>query len=103
MLVKYAPEVDDGILDRLVATFAELRHLADQGFLSRFWIRPSFCSGQTQYPYSTREAVAIVKHLAQFPDEGIQAACSNVFDFDVYNEEASKLVVQVLQLLLLQW
>ena len=31
MLVKYAPEVDDGILDRLVATFAELRHLADQG------------------------------------------------------------------------
>ena len=83
MLIKYAPEVDDAILDRLVATFAELRHLADQG--------------QTQYPYSTREAVAIVKHLSQFPDEGIQAACANVFDFDVYNEEATRLVVQVLQ------
>ena len=53
--------------------------------------------GQTQYPYSTREAVAIVKHLAKYPDEGIQAACSNVFDFDVYNEEASKLVVNILQ------
>ena len=52
-------DLDDGVLDRLVATFAELRALADQG--------------QTQYPYSTREAVAIVKHLANYPDEGIQA------------------------------
>ena len=76
-------DIDTGVLDRLVATFAELRAMADQG--------------QTQYPYSTREAVAIVKHLAQYPDEGIQAACSNVFDFDVYNEEASKLVVNILQ------
>jgi len=81
MLIKYAPgkyidiiiilswllyynnisywDLDDGVLDRLVATFAELRALADQG--------------QTQYPYSTREAVAIVKHLANYPDEGIQA------------------------------
>ena len=42
-----------------------------------------------------------MKHLAQFPDEGIQAACSNVFDFDVYNEEASRLVVQVCLLLIL--
>ena len=38
-----------------------------------------------------------MKHLSQFPDEGIQSACANVFDFDVYNEEASRLVVQVLQ------
>ena len=55
--------MDDGVLDRLVATFAELRALADQG--------------QTQYPYSTREAVAIVKHLANYPDEGIQARFIN--------------------------
>ena len=34
--VNLCQAVDDGILDRLVATFAELRHLADQGFLSRF-------------------------------------------------------------------
>ena len=26
-----------------------------------------------------------------------KAACQNVFDFDVYNEEASKLVVNILQ------
>ena len=31
MLIKYAPDVDGSILDRLVATFAELRSLADQG------------------------------------------------------------------------
>ena len=58
MLKAYAPEMDDRIVDRLVATFSELRSLADQG--------------QTQYPYSTREAVAIVKHLQLYPDEGIQ-------------------------------
>ena len=60
MLRAYAPEMEDAILDRLVATFAELRNMADQG--------------QTQYPYSTREAVAIVKHLQKFPDEGIQVS-----------------------------
>ena len=60
MLKAYAPDMDDKILDRLVATFAELRYLADQG--------------QTQYPYSTREAVAIVKHLQKYPEEGIQAS-----------------------------
>jgi hypothetical protein len=83
MLRAYAPEMEDAILDRLVATFAELRNMADQG--------------QTQYPYSTREAVAIVKHLQKFPDEGIQAACQNVFDFDIYNPEASRMVVEILQ------
>ena len=31
MLIKYAPDIDGSILDRLVATFAELRSLADQG------------------------------------------------------------------------
>ena len=50
--------MEEKTIDRLVATFAELRTMADQG--------------QTQYPYSTREAVAIVKHLQQYPDEGIQ-------------------------------
>ena len=54
----YAPQMEEKTIDRLVATFAELRMMADQG--------------QTQYPYSTREAVAIVKHLQEYPDEGIQ-------------------------------
>lgn len=98
MLRSYAPDVDEHILDRLVATFGELRSLADRG--------------QTQYPYSTREAVAIVKHFQQYPDDGLQVelnwffedffncnfktACQNVFDFDIYNEEASKQVLEVL-------
>ena len=95
MLRSYAPDVDEHILDRLVATFGELRSLADRG--------------QTQYPYSTREAVAIVKHFQQYPEDGLQVgqnfrsllivfqtACQNVFDFDIYNEEASKQVLEVL-------
>ncbi|CAG5105530.1 Oidioi.mRNA.OKI2018_I69.chr1.g2207.t1.cds [Oikopleura dioica] len=82
MLKSYAPDLEDHILDRLVATFGELRSLADRG--------------QTQYPYSTREAVAIVKHFQKYPEDGLQTACENVFDFDIYNEEASKQVLEVL-------
>ena len=58
MLKSYAPDLEDHILDRLVATFGELRSLADRG--------------QTQYPYSTREAVAIVKHFQKYPEDGLQ-------------------------------
>ena len=39
----------DELLDKVVSSFAELRQLSDEGLIS--------------YPYSTREAVNIVKHL----------------------------------------
>ena len=49
--------MSDEILRRLVTTFSELRSMADEGTI--------------QYPYSTREVVNIVKHLNQFPNEGL--------------------------------
>lgn len=49
MLQKYGPTVSVDVLRRLVAAFAELRQLADQGVIT--------------YPYSTREVVNIVRHL----------------------------------------
>lgn len=49
MLQQYGPNVPEDILKKLVAAFAELRQMSDDGIIA--------------YPYSTREVVNIVKHL----------------------------------------
>lgn len=57
LLRAYAPTVPTEILRRLCRAFAELRELVEQGVIT--------------YPYSTREAVAVAKHLEKFPGDGI--------------------------------
>jgi hypothetical protein len=57
LLTAYAPSVPVDILRRLCRAFAELRELVENGTIT--------------YPYSTREAVAVAKHLEQFPNDGI--------------------------------
>jgi von Willebrand factor A domain-containing protein 8 len=49
LLLHYGPDVPQKMIKKLVRAFSELRSMADVGQLS--------------YPYSTREAVNIVKHL----------------------------------------
>ena len=49
MLREYGGDVPERLLQRLVVAFAELREMADDGLIA--------------YPYSTREVVAIVRHL----------------------------------------
>lgn len=49
LLKQYGPDVDDNIIRKIVNAFGDLREMADNGLVS--------------YPYSTREAVNIVKHL----------------------------------------
>ena len=49
MLRQYGPDVPEYVLRKLVASFGELRDMADQGLIN--------------YPYSTREVVNMVKHL----------------------------------------
>ena len=49
LLKEYAPSIDEDYLHRIARAFGDLRRLADEGTIS--------------YPYSTREAVNIVKHL----------------------------------------
>ena len=43
--------------------------------------------GQISYPYSTRELVNIVRHLQNYPKEGLSRIVQNVFDFDQYDKE----------------
>ena len=83
MLRQYGPNVPEETLSRLVRAFSELRSMADDD--------------QIQYPYSTREVVNIVKHLEQFPDEGLGNVVRNVFDFDSYNKETRESLHGVLQ------
>ena len=53
LLRSYGPDVPDVLLAKLADAFAELRTLNEQGTLT--------------YPYSTRELVAVVKHLQAWP------------------------------------
>ncbi|XP_061735639.1 von Willebrand factor A domain-containing protein 8 isoform X2 [Nerophis ophidion] len=82
MLRRYGPNVPDATLEKLVAAFGELRSMADQGTIT--------------YPYSTREVVNIVKHLQEFPNEGLANVVRNVFDFDSYNKDTRDVLIEAL-------
>uniref|UniRef100_A0A0K0DR63 Magnesium chelatase n=1 Tax=Angiostrongylus cantonensis TaxID=6313 RepID=A0A0K0DR63_ANGCA len=81
MLKKYAPDVPDANLLKLMAAFTELREMADEGLL--------------QYPYSTRELVNIVKHINKFPTDSLSTVIKNIFDFDTFSTEAFNTVREV--------
>lgn len=83
LLKQYGPDVDIQIIKKIVNAFGDLRKLADKGLLS--------------YPYSTREAVNIVKHLQAYPSDDLAEAVSNVFDFDRYSSEMKDVLQRVLK------
>lgn len=83
LLRKYAPHVPEDVLVKLTTAFNDLRRLVDEGLIS--------------YPYSTRELVNIVRHLEEFPREGLSRAVRNVFDFDQYEKETKDLLIETLQ------
>jgi len=49
LLKKYGPDIDHSYLERIAKAFGDLRKMADEGVIN--------------YPYSTREAVNIIKHM----------------------------------------
>lgn len=70
LLESYGPKVDRDLLFKIATSFAELRTMADRGDIS--------------YPYSTREAVSVVKHLNAYPEDGILTTLHNVLDYDSF-------------------
>jgi len=46
--------------------------------------------GHLAYPYSSREAISIVKHLERFPDDPFEDALQNVFAFDQWSDFATR-------------
>jgi hypothetical protein len=83
LLKKYGPEIPPEYLERIAKAFGDLRSQADEGTIS--------------YPYSTREAVNIVKHLQRYRNDSLSEAIDNVFDFDVYNMELRQTVTKTLR------
>ena len=83
LLAAYAPDVPPPLLRRIAAIFGELRSMAD--------------AGEIAYPYSTREAVALVKHLQSFPSDGLLAAAENVFAFDGHEPAIAQTITSVLR------
>eukprot|EP00753_Platysulcus_tardus_P002307 PLAT11642.13.p1 GENE.PLAT11642.13~~PLAT11642.13.p1 ORF type:complete len:850 (+),score=362.94 PLAT11642.13:648-3197(+) len=81
LLRAYAPTVDVPLLRSLTAAFRDLRAQAEDGLLS--------------YPYSTRELVAIVKHLEVYPEDGLVATLENVLAFDAYDPQLRNLLSEV--------
>ena len=81
LLSAYAPGVPNSLLQCLAGAFGELRALVEDGQLS--------------YPYSTREAVAVVSHLEVFPDDGLVGALENVLAFDAYSPDLRRILSEV--------
>jgi len=79
LLKNYAGSVPEPILRKLIAAFTELRQYTEEGTLS--------------YPYSTRELVNVVRHLDQFPQDGISSVLRNIFDFDSFAADERDILV----------
>ena len=83
LLRKFGPSISDVILNKLLDTFEELRRLVVEG--------------QVAYPYSTRELVALVRHVNSYPNDGISQVLANVFDFDAYDQNRIEILRELLQ------
>jgi von Willebrand factor A domain-containing protein 8 len=83
LLRRYAPSVPVDTLRRLAATFHELRARVERGELS--------------YPYSTRECLALAKHMERFPGDTLAEALSNVFAYDAYDDQVRLALLDALR------
>ena len=72
MLSSYGPDLGEDVIRSIASSFDQLRSLANHGDIA--------------YPYSTREAVSVVRHLQKYPGDGVVAAVHNVLDFDSFDD-----------------
>ncbi|KAF5377791.1 hypothetical protein D9757_008075 [Collybiopsis confluens] len=82
LLQQLAPEMDEDLILRLVGAFADLR--AD------------YANGKVGYPYSLRELINLVRHMRAYPNDSLDVALRNVFDFDVYKPETIEKLKEIL-------
>ena len=81
LLSAFAPNVDTKTIGRIAETFADLRGLNDSGVLN--------------YPFSAREAVAIVKHLQAYPQDQVEMAVEDILGFDGMNPQVRTVIAEV--------
>lgn len=83
LLKAYGPDVPLDTIQRIALAFQDLRVMHEKNELT--------------YPYSAREAVSVIKHLQNFPQDGVAAAVENILSFESYNPRIRKLVAVVFQ------
>jgi len=83
LLSSYAPTLNQDIIHAVASSFSDLRYMSDNGDIT--------------YPYSTREAIAVVKHLEKYPEDGLVVSLHNVIDFDSYDEQTYLMLGKVFQ------
>jgi von Willebrand factor A domain-containing protein 8 len=83
LLNAYGPNVPMDVIRRIALAFQDLRSMYENHELS--------------YPYSAREAVSVVKHIQNFPEDGAAAAVENILGFDGYNPRSRKTIALVFQ------
>jgi len=76
ILSSYGPNVNSSIINKIVQIWEHLRLAHEKGVIV--------------YPFSLREAVAIVKHINEYPDDGIEQAVENVISFDRFDSSLIK-------------
>eukprot|EP00529_Nitzschia_sp_RCC80_P007784 CAMPEP_0113506290 /NCGR_PEP_ID=MMETSP0014_2-20120614/35823_1 /TAXON_ID=2857 /ORGANISM="Nitzschia sp." /LENGTH=1267 /DNA_ID=CAMNT_0000401763 /DNA_START=433 /DNA_END=4237 /DNA_ORIENTATION=+ /assembly_acc=CAM_ASM_000159 len=76
ILNRYGPKVSDDTINTLINVWQELRESHEQSLMT--------------YPFSVREAVSVVKHLNQFPNDGLDGALENVISFDRFDNVTLK-------------
>jgi von Willebrand factor A domain-containing protein 8 len=81
ILKRYGPQVSDNIIDTLIDIWQDLREAHEKGVMA--------------YPFSVREAVSVVKHLDQFPADGLEGALDNVISFDRFDTVILKQLANV--------
>jgi MoxR-like ATPase len=88
LLSRYAPSVESAVLHRIAGAFSALRGAAEKGEL--------------RYPYSTREAVSVARHLEYLTnnslldeDARVSASLDNVLSFDASDNELAAHLARV--------
>lgn len=83
LLQAYGPDVPVDIINRIAHAFKDLRRAYEDQEMS--------------YPYSAREAVAVVKHVQAYPEDGVAAAVENIIGFEGYNPRIRKQIALIFQ------
>jgi MoxR-like ATPase len=71
ILKSYGPNVPDKTIRKIIRIWQDLTKAHQKGALA--------------YPFSIREAVSVVRHLAEYADDGLDGAIENVVAFDRFD------------------
>jgi hypothetical protein len=81
LLRAYGPDVPIETLTKLTLSFQDLRL--------------AHASGKLNYPFSAREAVAVVKHLQAFPQDGVAAALEDFLGFEGALPKSRRILAEI--------